>query len=190
MKRFYINSILFIAILFKSIFTQIEQPYPPLNLVSIPTAGTLPRGSFTFESLIIKDGGIVPRLCVGFTDNFSFGISYGIQNIIGDKKPIVNKPTPEVQLKYRVFDESDKMPAIVYGLDTQGKGYYHLQDTLSTDSIRVLNRYDKKAWGAYMVISKNWNILGNLGLHMGINKSLAENKDGYTDFNLFFGIDK
>ena len=190
MKRFCIYSILFIVILFKSIFAQIEQPYPPLNLVSIPTAGTLPRGSFTFESLIIKDGGIVPRLCVGFTDNFSFGISYGIQNIIGDKKPIVNKPTPEVQLKYRVFDESDKMPAIVYGLDTQGKGYYHLQDTISIDSIRVLNRYDKKAWGAYMVISKNWNILGNLGLHMGINKSLAENNDGDTDFNLFFGIDK
>ena len=122
--------LLLLPILYNLCWTQIEQPYPPLNLVSIPTAGTLPRGSFTFESLIIKNGGIVPRLCVGFTDNYSFGISYGIQNLIGDTKPSINKTTPEVQLKYRVFDESEKMPAIVYGLDTQGRGSYHSVDTV------------------------------------------------------------
>ena len=74
-----------LPILYNLCWAQIEQPYPPLNLVSIPTAGTLPRGSFTLESLIIKDGGIVPRLSVGFTDNFTFGVSYGMQNLIGDR---------------------------------------------------------------------------------------------------------
>ncbi len=170
-------------------WSQIEQPYPPLNLVSIPTAGTLPRGSFTLESLLITDGGMVPRLSVGFTDNFSFGVSFGVQNLIGENKPSINKTTPEVQIKYRVFDESEKMPALVYGLDTQGRGNY--TDTLITprDTL-TLNRYDQKAWGIYMVMSKNWNLLGNLGLHVGINKSLSENNDGDQDINFFFGIDK
>ena len=170
-------------------WSQIEQPYPPLNLVSIPTAGTLPRGSFTLESLLITDGGMVPRLSVGFTDNFSFGVSFGVQNLIGENKPSFNKTTPEVQIKYRVFDESEKMPALVYGLDTQGRGNY--TDTLITprDTL-TLNRYDQKAWGIYMVMSKNWNLLGNLGLHVGINKSLPENNDGDQDINFFFGIDK
>ena len=170
-------------------WSQIEQPYPPLNLVSIPTAGTLPRGSFTLESLLITDGGMVPRLSVGFTDNFSFGLSFGVQNLIGENKPSFNKTTPEVQIKYRVFDESEKMPALVYGLDTQGRGNY--TDTLITprDTL-TLNRYDQKAWGIYMVMSKNWNLLGNLGLHVGINKSLPENNDGDQDINFFFGIDK
>ena len=170
-------------------WSQIEQPYPPLNLVSIPTAGTLPRGSFTLESLLITDGGMVPRLSVGFTNNFSFGVSFGVQNLIGEKKPSFNKTTPEVQIKYRVFDESEKMPALVYGLDTQGRGNY--TDTLITprDTL-ILNRYDQKAWGIYMVMSKNWNLLGNLGLHVGINKSLSENNDGDQDINIFFGIDK
>jgi len=170
-------------------WSQIEQPYPPLNLVSIPTAGTLPRGSFTLESLLITDGGMVPRLSVGFTDNFSFGVSFGVQNLIGENKPSFNKTTPEVQIKYRVFDESEKMPALVYGLDTQGRGNY--TDTLITprDTL-TLNRYDQKAWGIYMVMSKNWNLLGNLGLHVGINKSLSENNDGDQDINFFFGIDK
>jgi hypothetical protein len=175
-------------------WSQIEQPYPPLNLVSIPTAGTLPRGSFTLESLLITDGGMVPRLSVGFTDNFSFGVSFGVQNLIGGNKPSINKTTPEVQIKYRIFDESEKMPALVYGLDTQGRGLYHAVDSISThgifDSTVTLNRYDQKAWGMYMVMSKNWNFLGNLGLHAGISKSLSENDDGDKDINVFFGIDK
>ena len=175
-------------------WSQIEQPYPPLNLVSIPTAGTLPRGSFTLESLLITDGGMVPRLSVGFTDNFSFGVSFGVQNLIGENKPSFNKTTPEVQIKYRIFDESEKRPALLYGLDTQGRGLYHAVDSISTygisDSTVTLNRYDQKAWGMYMVMSKNWNFLGNLGLHAGISKSLSENDDGDKDINVFFGIDK
>ena len=131
----------------------------------------------------------MPKLSVGFTDNFSFGVSYGIQNLIGDAKPSLNKTTPEVQLKYRVFDESEKMPALVYGLDTQGRGQY--TDTLITprDTL-TLNRYDQKAWGVYMVLSKNWNLMGNFGMHVGISKSLAENDDGDKDLNIFLGFDK
>ena len=67
--------LLLIPILYNLCLAQVEQPYPPLNLVSIPTAGTLPRGSFTMESLIIKNGGIVPKLSIGFTDNFTFGVA-------------------------------------------------------------------------------------------------------------------
>ena len=193
MSKYLLRSVLLLLITYNSVWTQTDQPYPPLNLVSIPTAGTLPRGSFTFESLVIKNGGIVSRLSVGFTDNFSFGVSYGAQNLIGNNRPSINKTTPEVQIKYRVFDESEKMPAIVYGLDTQGRGSYHSIDTISIrgqDSIHTLNRYDQKSWGMYMVMSKNWNLLGNLGLHVGVNKNLSENDDGDNDFNIFLGVDK
>ena len=196
MKRITAGTFLIILTILCNLgWSQIEQPYPPLNLVSIPTAGTLPRGSFTLESLIINNGGVVPRLSVGFTDNFSFGVSFGVQNLIGDSKPFINKTTPEVQIKYRVFDESQKMPALVYGLDTQGRGEYHKQDSIFSisgkfDSTRTLNRYDQKAWGMYIVFSKNWSALGNLGLHGGLCKSISENDDGDRDANVFFGIDK
>ena len=196
MRRLIVRTLLLLLpILYNLCLAQVEQPYPPLNLVSIPTAGTLPRGSFTLESLIIKNGGIVPRLSIGFTDNFNVGVSYGVQNLIGDTKPSINKTTPEVQIKYRIFDESEKMPALVYGLDTQGRGEFHKQDSILSisgklDSIRTLNRYDQKAWGMYIVFSKNWNLMGNLGMHAGISKSLSENDDGDKDLNVFFGFDK
>ena len=53
-----------------------------------------------------------------------------------------------------------------------------------------MNRYDQKAWGIYLVISKNYNLLGNLGFHGGLSKNSWENdydNDGQT--NLFFGLD-
>ena len=196
MRRLIVRTLLLLLpILYNLCLAQVEQPYPPLNLVSIPTAGTLPRGSLTLESLIIKNGGIIPRLSIDFTDNFTVGVSYGVQNLIGDTKPSINKTTPEVQIKYRIFDESEKMPALVYGLDTQGRGEFHKQDSIlsisgKSDSTQTLNRYDQKAWGMYIVFSKNWNLMGNLGMHAGISKSLSENDDGDKDLNVFFGFDK
>ena len=96
---------LIIILLWSICWPQIEQTYPPLYLVSIPTAGTLPRGTFTIEALLSKNGGFTPKLSVGFTDNFSFGVSFGVQKLIGNDSLYFNKTTPEVQIKYRVFDE-------------------------------------------------------------------------------------
>ena len=173
---------LILILLLHICWSQIEQAYPPLYLVSIPTAGTLSRGTYTFEALLSKEGGITPKLSVGFTDNFSFGVSFGIQKLVGDEKMDYNKTTPEVQIKYRVYEESQSMPALVLGLDTQGRGNFNVDNST--------NRYDQKAWGMYIVFSKNWSALGNLGLHGGLCKSISENDDGDGDANVFFGIDK
>jgi len=178
---------------------QVEQPYPPLSLVSIPTAGTMPKGTFTLETLLQKNGGIQPKLAVGLTNHFTIGISYGVQKFIGNSESRLNKHTPEVQLKYRVFSENTSWPALVLGLDTQGRGEYHDEETLSDADDGILrddpeeimiNRYDQKAWGVYLVASKNWNVLGNLGVHIGICKNNWENKDEDDEINLFFGFDK
>ena len=177
---------LILILLLHICWPQIEQAYPPLNLVSIPTAGTLPRGTYTIEALLNKNGGLLPKLSVGFTNNFSFGVSFGIQKLIGNDSLYYNKTTPEVQIKYRVYEESQSMPALVYGLDTQGRGTF--RDI--SDTGEIINRYDQKAWGMYLVMSKNWSLLGNLGLHGGICKSISENDDNDNDLNIFFGIDK
>ena len=176
---------LIIILIMHICWSQIEQAYPPLNLVSIPTAGTLPRGTYTIEALLSKNGGFTPKLSVGFTNNFSFGVSFGIQKLMGNEELYYNKTTPEVQIKYRIYDESQSMPALVIGLDTQGRGTF--QDSLEN---KVVNRYEQKAWGMFLVLSKNWTLFGNLGLHGGFAKSILENDDEDEDFNVFFGIDK
>ena len=164
------------------IFSQDEQPYPPLKLVSMPTAGTLPKGTFSFETLLMNKGGLLPSFSIGITDHFTFGVSFGIQEFIGTGTFKKNKSYPEVQIKYRIFEETETRPSILFGIDTQGKGKF-LNDI-------NYERYEQKAVGTYFVLSRNYEILGNFGFHIGINKNLFENNDGDDDINLFIGFDR
>ena len=162
--------------------SQSEQPYPPINLITIPTAGTMPRGFFSFENTFMKEGSILPQFSIGITDNFMLGISFGISNFIGDGNMKKNRSYPEAQIKYRIFDETEKMPAMVIGIDTQGRGKF-----LNKYS---LDRYEQKSHGLYFVISRNWKALGNFGFHFGLNKNLTESNDKDDDINIFLGFDK
>ncbi|MAW74846.1 MAG: hypothetical protein CMG09_02845 [Candidatus Marinimicrobia bacterium] len=173
---------IFLTLLFSITICQDSQPYPPLELISTPTAGTLPKGTFSLETALMNGGGLLPKFSFGITDKFMLGISYGIQGFIGSDDIEKNKSMPEIQIKYRIYDETEAMPAFVIGLDTQGKGKYFASSSLQ--------RYEQKAMGVYFLASRNWNMLGNLGFHIGVNKNLFEKKDGDEDFNLFFGIDK
>ncbi len=166
-------------------------PPPPAALVTIPTAGTLQRGQFELELLMQTGGSILGRVGIGLGDRFTLGMSYGVQKFIGDQKPSLNKSMPEVQLKYRVYDEGYQMPALVLGLDTQGRGLFHKDmEIISEEDTLIVARYDIKAVGVYLVASKNWNMLGNLGTHFGICKNFLEEDETDQDINFFFGIDK
>ncbi len=160
----------------------IAQTYPPpTTLVSIPSAGTLVRGSYAMQMRVQKNGGLTSSLSVGITDRFQFGLSFGSANLIGDDS-LEWYPRPEANLKYRLIAETTSMPGLSLGLDTQGQGQFNEADTLM--------RYDVKAMGIYAAASKNWvTPLGNLGLHMGTNYNFAEVNDGDKDINYFFGFD-
>ena len=160
----------------------IAQTYPPpTNLVSVPSAGTLVRGSYAMQMRVQKNGGLTSSLSVGITDRFQFGLSFGSANLIGDDS-LEWYPRPEANLKYRLIDETTSMPGLSIGLDTQGQGQFNEADTLM--------RYDVKAMGIYAAASKNWvTPLGNLGLHMGTNFNFTEVNDGDKDINYFFGFD-
>jgi len=179
------------------IFAQSGWAYQPLDLVSIPTAGTLPKGHYSFENTFMDEGGILPKFSIGITDNFTMGFSFGMHSFIGSGDIVKNKDYPEIQIKYRIFDETDKVPAIVLGIDTQGRGKYNefwYERDANGEPIdggrKDLNRYNQKALGLYLVVSRNFEALGNFGIHAGINKNFTEGDDKDEDINLFFGFDK
>ena len=174
-----INFSIIISIL--STFGSAQSYPPPTNLISVPSAGTLIRGSYAMQMRVQKNGGLTSSLSVGITDRFQFGLSFGSANLIGDDS-LEWYPRPEANLKYRLIDETTSMPGVSIGLDTQGQGQFNEADTLM--------RYDVKAMGIYAAASKNWvTPLGNLGLHMGTNYNFAEVNDGDKDINYFFGFD-
>lgn len=165
----------------------------PNYLVTIPTAGTMQRGEYEVEILMQAGGGILGRLAVGFSDNFMLGMSYGVQKFIGDAQPSLNRLMPEAQLKVRLMDETITMPAIAFGLDTQGRGAFQTMDHVDpsdTTQIERIERYEVKAIGVYIIASKNWEAAGSFGMHLGLSKNFLEADQMDNDINLFFGFDK
>ncbi|HDN59394.1 MAG: hypothetical protein J7K33_09960 [Candidatus Marinimicrobia bacterium] len=178
MKRVLLLSIVILnTVIF--LYSQ-NQLYPqPVNLITTPTAGVIPRGAYLAEVRLFKDGGIAAGIYVGLTTRFMFGISYGGTGIIGDSVVGLYKQ-PGIELKYRIIDETERNPAILLGFNSQGYGRYD-QD---------LGRYETKAKGFYIVASKNYRFLGNTGFHFGINYNSIEKKDGDVDPSFFLGMDK
>jgi len=149
-------------------------------LIDKPTAGMLKRANYSISSNFFQRGGVLMGISVGIIDQFSFGISYGGTEMIGSGKIEMN-PSPGVNAKLRIFDETLLMPALAFGFDSQGKEPY-----LKADSLK---RYTIKSPGIYVVGSKNYSFAGNLSVHAGLNLSL-EQDDGDRDLNAFLGAEK
>ncbi len=180
MKKFPIL-LLILSIIFQTLsWAQEESVYPqPTNLVTVPTAGIIPRGAYLTDFRLFSGGGVLAGMSVGISSRFMFGVSYGGANIIGDQQINWHKQ-PGVEIKYRIIEETTKFPAFLIGFNSQGQGAF----------LDSLNRYETKAKGFYLVASKNYRLLGNLGLHAGINYNPIEDKDGDNDPSFYVGLDK
>ena len=167
---------------FSSIYAQgtsgSDAKYEYRNLVDLPTAGILQKGQAAVSMHLLPFGSVMTKVEVCAFQNFSFGVSYGGENLIGTGKINWYK-LPGVNVKIRLIDETFATPAVSLGFDSQGKGRY----------LNDIDRYEIKSPGFYAAVSKNFEMLGYLGLHGMLNYSL-EREDGDKDLNLAFGVEK
>ncbi|MFC2083466.1 hypothetical protein ACFLS9_00260 [Bacteroidota bacterium] len=148
------------------------------SLVDLPTAGVLEKGFVGVSLDILPFGVLISKIEVGVYDNFCFGISYGGANVIGTGK-IDWYELPGVNVRFRIINETEGIPAFTIGFDSQGKGQY-LDD---------VNRYEIKSPGFYLAAAKNFEFLGYLSIHGVINYSL-ERDDNDKDLNAGVGVEK
>ncbi len=98
----------------------------PSRLIDMPTAGTLKRAEYTFNSRIMPPGGgttgsgVLLGMDFGVTDRLLLGVSYGGDGIVG-RGDVDWYPWPGAHLKYQIFDEK-RGPAFAVGIDMQGYG--------------------------------------------------------------------
>ncbi len=178
------------------------------KLIDCPTAGCLKKGQYDFELHVFPEGGVLFGFAVGLFDRFTMGASYGGVGIIG-AEPVDWNEQPGVLLKYRLFEESFMMPAIVLGFSNQGRGTW-VEETSqfrevdyegdryadkATSQFRdveyVGGRYTFKAKGLFAVAGKNFEIvkLGTFGFHAGLTyNSIEDDDDG--NLSAFLGFDK
>ncbi len=169
---------------------QEEVPPPPeygsglqfSNLVNMPIAGLLDRGNYEIDMRMYPEGGLYSFVTIGFLRGVNIGFSYGAENVIGRGKVEWN-PNVEFAFKARLIPESTLLPALAIGYAGQGFGP-HLSDP---DPSVNLDRYAVKSPGFYLVLSKNYRILTEMGFHFGLNRSRETDDD--NDLNTFLGVD-
>ncbi len=162
--------------LFLSIHIQAAFDNPLFILVDNPTCGNYYRGQYELRARMEPAGGVLAGVYIGITDNFSIGVSYGGDHVIG-YGDIEGYKNPEVEVRFRILEETLVYPAFALGFSSQGYGP------------QIDSRYRIKSKGFYGVVSKNFELLGDLSLHGGINYSL-EQSDRNNNLNVFFGLEK
>lgn len=149
----------------------------PVRLIDCPTAGLVGKGHFAVDLRFFPQGGVLGQLNAGVLNRLSIGLSFGGEQIIGDQE-VKWYPRVEPAIRYRVIQESQALPALVLGYETQGYGAYRA------------GRYQIKSKGMFLVVSKNYTgPLGQFGVHGGLNLS-RENSDKDGDLSGWLGLDK
>jgi len=173
-----------------SVAAQEEAPPPPVygmglqfsTLANMPIAGMLDRGHYEIDMRMYPEGGLYSFVTIGFLHGVNIGFSFGAENVIGRGKVDWN-PNVEFAFKARLIPESTLLPALAIGYAGQGFGP-HLSDP---DPLINLDRYAVKSPGFYLVLSKNYRVLTEIGLHFGLNRSRETDDD--DDLNMFLGLD-
>ena len=152
--------------------------YEFTKLVDMPTTGVIEPGSVSTEILALPFGVVIGKVTVSPFRNFSLGISYGGENIIGTGSFRWYKKIG-FNAKFKLFSDTKILPGIAIGFNSQGKGLY----------LDSLTRYENKSPGAFVAISKNYSMLGYLSLHAVVNYSF-EVGDNDKNFNFQIGFEK
>ncbi|MCD6250304.1 MAG: YjbH domain-containing protein [candidate division Zixibacteria bacterium] len=153
--------------------------FAPRKLVDLPTAGTLPKGTFQIGLRIYAGGGALGYTDIGLSNRFSLGIAYGGTDIVSNGDPEWN-PRIGFNLKFRIVDELEFFPAIAIGFSDQGYGGYRSD----------YERYTYKSRGFYGVVSRSFYFYKwTSGWHFGVNYSREHDVDNDKDINFFGGFD-
>ena len=154
------------------------------SLIDVPTAGLLNRGEYDFEMRVFPQGGILAGFSVGLFDRFNLGVYYGGTEIIGNSSEIGWNNDPGVLVKYRLFDESTRFPAVALGYSNQGYGSFCENDSTGDERFLIKSR------GLYLVGSKNFLYAPGrtYSVHLGVNYNTSERADDES-MNFFGGLD-
>jgi hypothetical protein len=153
--------------------------YESIYIIDQATAGVLRKGDFSIYTQTYPQGGVMVALSAAPFTNFNMGFSYSGTNIVG-MGSVDWQNIPGIQLKLRLFDERVSLPAILIGVNTQGRESY----------LKGSERFMTNSAGIYLALSKNYIwALGNIAFHGGINYSFDPPSDNRSP-NFYVGMEQ
>ena len=107
------RSIFIIVFSLNLLFLRAQSYPPPTNLISVPSAATLQRGSYSLQMHVQKAGGLTSSISVGLTDRFQIMSKWG-GYFLGDLN---------FRPKYMVFKKGDVKSEQAFSIG----GHFHLR---------------------------------------------------------------
>ncbi|MBX7153386.1 MAG: hypothetical protein U0Y96_05165 [Candidatus Kapaibacterium sp.] len=152
-------------------------PYESRVIVDMPTAGVLSKNTLGLQTVAFADGGILADVSFAPFTNFNIGLGYSGTKILGTGS-IVSQGLPSLHLRYRIIDETLNFPAVMLGINTQGRG------------VVTNKRFETRAAGVFGALSKQYKWPGGtVSLHGGIGYSVDLGFDG-AGVNVWGGIEQ
>ncbi|MEN3027516.1 MAG: hypothetical protein ABDH31_07440 [Chlorobiota bacterium] len=132
------------------------------HLITVPTAGLLPRGSLLVRAGIFPQGTLAVECFTTPLSRFMVGIGFSASNLIGSGAPQW-QPFPGISLRFRALEETTARPALVFGVHTQGWGSYR----------RESRQFTIAASGLFTALSKSYRWwLGETAWHLSLGYPL------------------
>jgi len=152
-------------------------PYESRVIVDMPTAGVLSKNTLGLQMVAFADGGILADASFAPFTNFNIGLGYSGTKILGTGS-IISQGLPSLHLRYRVIDETLTIPAIMVGLNSQGRG------------VVANKRFETRAPGLFGAVSKQYKWPGGtVSLHGGIGYSVDLGFEG-AGLNVWGGVEQ
>lgn len=146
-------------------------------IVDMPTAGVLAKGAFGVYVNTFPYGGMMTDISYGLASWLNIGASFGVNNLIGSGE-IVVQDYPAIHLRARIFSESLVVPALMIGVNTQGRGGF------------LGDRFQTQPAGIFAALSKSYRWpLGLVSGHLGLCYSLSPNRPSKQIPNVFIGVE-
>ncbi|UCE02461.1 MAG: hypothetical protein JSW67_14650 [Candidatus Latescibacterota bacterium] len=146
------------------------------RVIDSPTAEPLGHGFMRWEISAGPGGSVLSGVRVGVFERAQFGLSYGMQDVLG-RGDVEANPRPGIQAEVLLLDRVD-FPAVALGFDSQGVGRW-LEDA---------ERYERKSHGFYAVATQSLaaeSLPVLTALTGGINYSLEGKRES---FDIFLGM--
>lgn len=113
------------------------------SIIDIPTADVSAVRTFNINTRMFSQGGVLAYFDYGISNRFMLGASSTVEHLIGNNDETVKFLVPALQLKLRLYDGNDTLPALAVGFDNQGFLYDHDE-----------KEYTQKARGFYTLMTK------------------------------------
>lgn len=148
-----------------------------LNVMDTPTTEILNYGSYNVGFRFFGNGGVTTKLDFGVFKILNVGVSWELDNFLGNEQIKVAIPTLSVKIK--LYDGNMTWPGIALGYD--GQGYFYNTD--------FDGDFMQRCRGLYVVFGREM-ILEGLMVDLGVNMNNFKEPKAYAFFNAIVPVYK